>query len=181
MVDRIELRTERLLLRPFALTDIHDVLAYAADEEWGRYLPVPRPYTRRDAEEFVAQAVLAVWEREPQFAVVMNARVVGGIALRVDSSNQLGELGYSIARKHWGNGLTPEVARAVIDWGFRAFDLAKVYARADVRNRRSWRVMEKLGMQREALLRAHRLERGERTDEVWYALLRQEWEAQAGL
>ena len=84
MVEPVALRTERLLLRPFALTDVDDVLAYAADEEWGRYLPVARPYTRRDAEEFVAQAVLALWEKEPQFAVVMNARVVGGCRPRLD-------------------------------------------------------------------------------------------------
>jgi len=106
---------------------------------------------------------------------------VGGINLSVDLGNQLGELGYSLAREHWGRGLTPEAARAVMDWGFRVFDLEKVYARADARNVRSWRVMEQLGMQREALLRAHRLEQGERTDEVWYGLRRGEWEAQAGL
>lgn len=102
---------------------------------------------------------------------------MGGINLSVDLGNQLGELGYSLAREHWGRGLTPEAARAVMDWGFRVFDLEKVYARADARNVRSWRVMEQLGMQREALLRAHRLEQGERTDEVWYGLLRREWEA----
>jgi len=177
MVKPIELHTERLLLRPFLLTDVDDVLGYASNEEWGRYLPVPQPYTRRHAEEFVARAIEDWQGAIPTFATVLNGRVVGGINLRVDSDNLLGELGYSLAREYWGHGLTPEAARVVIDWGFRVFDLAKVYARADARNVRSWRVMEKLGMQREALLRAHRLEQGERTDEVWYGLLRGEWEA----
>ena len=49
---RVELKTERLLLRPFTLEDVGDVLAYADDEDWARFLPiVPLPYTRSDAEE----------------------------------------------------------------------------------------------------------------------------------
>ena len=48
----------------------------------------------------------------------------------------------------------PEAAGAVIDWGFGERALAKISARADLRNRRSWRVMEKLGMTREGVLEA---------------------------
>ena len=48
-------------------------------------------------------------------------------------------------------------------------------ARADARNARSIRVMEKLGMKREGLLRNDRLCRGELIDEVVYGLLRSEW------
>jgi RimJ/RimL family protein N-acetyltransferase len=62
-----------------------------------------------------------------------------------------------------------------IAWAFRTQQLAKVWATADARNVASWRVMEKLGMQREAYLRSHRLLRGERVDVVQYGLLRREW------
>ena len=48
----------------------------------------------------------------------------------------------------------PEAGRAVMDWGFERYGLHKVWAQADLRNRRSWRVMEKLGMTREGVLRA---------------------------
>ena len=45
-----ELNTERLLLRPFRLDDVDDVLAYASNPEWARFLPpVPLDYTRRHA------------------------------------------------------------------------------------------------------------------------------------
>ena len=43
------IRTKRLSLRPFAFTDVNDVLAYASDPEWSRFLPVPDPYTLKDA------------------------------------------------------------------------------------------------------------------------------------
>ncbi len=180
-IEPTELRTERLLLRPFRFDDLDDVVAYATDEEWSHYLfGIPQPYTRRSGEEFVAKAVLTEWEREPMLAIVLNGKVIGGVTLRVEREHRLAELGYSIGLEHWGKGLAVEAARALIGWAFPAYDLQKIYARADAHNRRSWRVMEKLGMTREGLLRSHRLVRGERDDEVIYGLLRPEWEAQAG-
>ena len=49
--ERVELKTERLLLRPFRLEDVEDVRKYARDPDWARSLPstVPQPYTRKDA------------------------------------------------------------------------------------------------------------------------------------
>ncbi len=179
-IEPTELRTERLLLRPFQPEDVDDVLAYANDEEWSRYLftAVPFPYSRRDAEEFIAGRVLARWDRTPTFAIVLDGTVVGGINLGVDASNHVAEIGYSIARQHWSKGLVTEAARAVIDCGFQTFELAKLVARADERNVGSWRVMEKLGMKREDVLRSQGLARdGTRRDEVHYGLLREEWEA----
>jgi len=73
----------------------------------------------------------------------------------------------------------PEAAKAVIQWGFGERGLAKIWAKADPRNRRSWRVMEKLGMTREGLLRGHLKVRGERVDDVYYGILREEWESQS--
>jgi RimJ/RimL family protein N-acetyltransferase len=59
-------------------------------------------------------------------------------------------------------------------WAFEAFALGRVYARCDAENVASWRVMEKLGIRREAHLRAHRLLRGQRRDEFFYGTLRDE-------
>ena len=81
--------------------------------------------------------------------------------------HETAELGF------WGQGLVPEAARAVVEWGFKERALAKVFARADARNTNSQRVMEKLGMTREGLLRSHVKGRGERID-VYYGVLRDE-------
>ena len=173
---RIEIKTERLLLRSYRLEDVDDVFAYARDPEWSRYLerlPYPEPYIREHAEKFVARRVLAAWDEDPAWAMVLDGRVVGGLGLRIDRST--GELHYGIAREQWGKGLVVEAARAVVDWGFRERGLAKICSRADIRNRGSWRVMEKLGMTREGLFRRHLELRGERIDCVYYGLLREEW------
>jgi len=104
--------------------------------------------------------------------------VIGGINIRFDFAHRVGELGYSIARTYWGRGLATEAARAAMDAAFAAYaDLNRMRAVADARNVASLRVMEKLGMVREGVLRQNRLVRGEFMNEVWYGVLRTEWEA----
>ena len=174
--ERVDLETERLLLRPFDFGDVEDVLDYASEPELSRYLPLPQPYTRGDAVEFISRAVLDGWSTRPTFAIVFESHVVGGINLRVDERHRTAELGYALARPQWGKGLTPEAARAVVDWGFERYALCKVYAVADLRNRQSWHVMEKLGMSREGVPRSNMQSRDERVDEVCYGILREEWE-----
>ena len=174
--ERVELKTERLLLRPLELGDVDDVLAYASDPEVGRYLPVPQPYTRDDAVEYVARMILDDWSTEPTFAIVWARHVIGSISLHVKVRHETAELGYALARQAWGRGIVPEAARAVIDWGFERYALHKVFARSDVRNRQSWRVMEKLGMTREGVLQGHRKARDEHVDDIYYGVLREEWD-----
>ena len=171
----IHLHTERLLLRPISLDDFQQILTYSQDEEWGRWTPDPKPYTHRFGEEFVARKVLAPWETEPRFSVLLDGQVVGGVGLQIDTLNMVGELAYSLAREHWGKGLIPESARTIIDWGVRDLGLEKIFARTDLRNTPSLRVMEKLGMKKEAHLRQHILVEGVRQDEIHYGLLREEW------
>ena len=175
----IKLKTQRLLLRPFKLSDASDVYEYAKDPDWAQFLPLPSPYTYRDAEEFVARSFLEDWDAHPHFAITLCGTVVGSINLRVDSLNNAAEIGYAIGRDHWGKGITAEAASAALDWAFSEFDLARICARADLKNRQSWRVMEKLGMQREGVTRssvASARDPDTREDTVTYSVLRAEWE-----
>ena len=179
MAEPTELRTERLLLRPWSLDDAEDMLAYSQDEEMARYIPgVSQPFTRSDAEQFVAQRILKSWDTSPQFAIVLSSNVIGGIGLDIDVDNAIWDLAYGIAMAHWGKGLTTEAAQAVTDWGFKEYGLEKVLAIADLRNKGLWRVMEKLGLTREGVLRSVTQARdGSRSDKVYYGVLRSEWEA----
>ena len=173
------LETTRLRLRPFRLRDVDDVLVYATDPEWARYLPVPQPYTRADAEQFIAGQVLLDREAHPAWAIVHAGGVIGGINLRFHFDHHVGEMGYSIARSYWERGLATEAARTVMEAAFAAYpSLHRIRAMADARNIGSLRVMEKLGMVREGVLRQNRLVRREFIDEVWCGVLRAEWEAQ---
>ena len=173
------IKTERLLLRPFQLGDIDDVYAYAQDPEWSRYLRLlPRPYGREDAERFVASQLLRDRATHPSWAITRADAVIGGVNLRFDFEHRSVEMGYSVARRHWGNGVCTEAARAVIDAAFSVHtDLNRACARADSANVASQRVMEKVGMSKEGVLRLSRVERGEAFDEAWFSILRSEWKA----
>ena len=178
MTKPTELKTERLLLRPFSLSDIDDVLSYASDDEWAAFRL--RPYDRRAAERMVARALLTSWDKEAEFAIVLDGRVIGRFSLTVDHKHQTAELGYEIARDMWGRGLAAEASVAVCEWGFREYGLARIDAWADSRNKRSVRVMEKLGMIYEGRHRSYEVGRGRRVDGVSYAVLRDEWSERRG-
>lgn len=172
MTTRTELRTERLLLRPFHAEDAADARAYRDDPEFARFLPhIPQPFTARDAEAFVAQNMTEPWATSPTFAVVLDGRVVGTVNFEVDAPARTAMLGYAIGRAWWGRGIATEAARAALAWAVEAHGLVRVWASADARNVGSRRVLEKLGMREEACRSAGEVGRdGEPTDSVVYGL-----------
>lgn len=85
------------------------------------------------------------------------------------------ELGYGLAQDWWGQGLMTEANRAVIDFGFRTLELNRIEAAVLEGNTRSLRVLEKLGFQREGLLREHHIVAGEPRDFWMLSVLRREW------
>ena len=147
-----ELRTERLLLRPFQAGDVADALAYRNDEQFARFLHhVPQPFTSAHAEAFVALNMSEPWDRSPVFAVVLDGRLIGTVNLEVDVAARTAMLGYAIGRAWWGQGLAVEAARAAMEWGIASFGLRRIWAATDLPHVRSQRVMEKLGLRRESV------------------------------
>src|SRR6266498_526123 len=170
MAARIELRTERLVLRPFQMSDVADALAYRDDAEFARFLShIPQPFTRHDAEAFVRLNISVQWDQSPTFAVVLDGKVIGTVNLEVTPESRTAMVGYAIGRAWWGQGIATEAVRAAMAWGIEAFGLARIWASTDVRHVKSQRVLEKLGMKCESLQVAHHMGRnGELIDEVTY-------------
>jgi [ribosomal protein S5]-alanine N-acetyltransferase len=169
--------TERLVLRPWTFADLDDVLAMATDPEWGRYLPLPNPYLRADGARFIAAQILLDPNQHHTWAVEHEGCVRGGINVRLYEMGRIGEIGYSIARPLWGRGLGTEAVRQVVATVFKQLTrLQRLRAMADARNVASIRVLEKSGFAREGVLRANRFHRDEPVDEVWFGLLRAEWQ-----
>src|SRR5262245_21242709 len=133
MTARTELHTERLLLRPFQADDVLDALAYRNDQDFARFLShLPQPFTRRDAEAFVAVNMSEPWERFPTFAVVLDGKVMGTVNFEVKTRTAM--LGYAIGRAWWGHGIATEAARAATEWAIEAFGLTRVCASTDIRH-----------------------------------------------
>ena len=171
------IKTGRLVLRPFALDDVDDVLGYAGDPQWARYLAfIPQPFARPQAERFVAERIVRDWNRYPAWAIMRGGGVIGGLGLQLEANDRSATINYGLARTHWGQGLTTEAAQAVVDVAFHIWPLLnRIESFTDARNTASLRVMAKLGMQREATLRQSRLRRGELVDWAGCGLLRRDW------
>jgi [ribosomal protein S5]-alanine N-acetyltransferase len=175
-VQPTEIRTARLLLRPPTLEDADAYFEIARDPEYaffGSRQSVDRDSTRQG----LARIIAVPWGQRPEFAITLDGQVIGRVMLDVDRPNRTASLGYGIGRAWWGRGLATEAAKAAVDYAFQGLGVDKVWARADPRNVASVKVLEKLGMQREGLLRSHLLYRGERVDRVYYGLLRDEWQS----
>jgi RimJ/RimL family protein N-acetyltransferase len=176
----LPIRTERLVLRDFRAEDFDEVHAYASDPDVVRFMPWG-PNTEDDTRKFLKRVVAEAAARpraEHELAIELSAegRLVGSIALHpADLPNFTMMMGYCLRRDLWGRGLVSEAARALLDAGFGQLGLHRVFATCDARNTGSWRVMEKLGMRREGLLRKDRQIRGEWRDTFVYAVLAEEW------
>jgi [ribosomal protein S5]-alanine N-acetyltransferase len=173
-----EIHTDRLTLRPWRLDDAEDVLAYATDPEWARYLPpVPQPYEPHHAVEFLTAQIAADRAVNPIWAIEFEGHAIGGTNLRLETTTARAETGYSISPAHSGKGFATAVCRAVIDHGFSHLPLNRIQAHHLAGNLASGRVMEKSGMTFEATLRHFIVHRGQPTDVLIYSILREEWES----
>ena len=104
-----------------------------------------------------------------------SGELVGHVTLTVDAANRQGEIGFIFHPDHQGHGYATEAARALIDYAFEHYDLHRICGRLEPRNVASARVLEKLGMRREALLIENEWVKGEWQSEAIYALLAREW------
>jgi RimJ/RimL family protein N-acetyltransferase len=151
------IQTERLLLRKPRIEDAPAIFeGYAQDPEVTRYLTWKPHKNIRESEEFL-HACGQLWRAEKDFAYAITLKgddkLIGMFALH--PMNLKIEVGYALARPHWGKGYTTEILRAMIEWVLGQPDIFRVQAFCDVDNIGSARVMEKAGMEREGLLRRY--------------------------
>lgn len=177
------IQTPRLILRPFGPADLDDLYAYQSRPDVARYL-------RWDARDR-AQARMALAEqcRETRlaaegdwltFAVVWReaGRVIGETGLKlVSDQHRQGETGFVFNPDYQGRGLATEAAEAMLALAFDGIGWHRVTGSCDARNQPSARLMERLGMRREAHFIQNALVKGEWTDELVYAILSREWRA----
>ena len=179
------IQTDRLLLRPFEESDAEALHAYQSLPEIARY----QYWEPRSLEEI--RAKLAEWtgmrrlngEGTLAFAVLTreDGKLIGDASLRVtDVAARQGTIGFSLSPGSQGRGYATETARALLERGFGDLHLHRIFACCDTRNTASWKVMERLGMRREAHFREHALFKGGWDEEYYYAILEDEWRQQQG-
>jgi RimJ/RimL family protein N-acetyltransferase len=149
------LKTDRLRLRKAKLADADAIFRqYAQDPEVTKYVSWRAHENIEETREYMRMCMLA-WDVGKAFHWVIECgedkQLMGMIIARVDAGKW--EMGYVLARKHWGKGYMTEALRGLIAWALKQKEIYRIWAVCDVDNGASARVMEKIGMQREGVLR----------------------------
>jgi [ribosomal protein S5]-alanine N-acetyltransferase len=152
-----QIETQRLVLRKPRLDDARSIFeGWAQDSEVTRYLTW-RPHERIEQTQVFVQGCIRAWEDETRFPYVITLKATGAVVGMIDpriEGPKIG-IGYVAAHPHWGKGYVTEATRFIIHWAFQQPSIYRVYATTDVENIASRRVLEKVGMQCEGILRKY--------------------------
>lgn len=161
-------------LRPWQLEDVDSLAEHANNFKIANNLTnkFPHPYTHENAEDFIRMTML----HEPRqiLAIEVGGKAVGSIGLHPldDIFIRNIEIGYWIGETYWGKGIVSNAVRQMTAYGFRNFEVERIFARAFGSNVASQRVLEKAGFLLEAKFKQTIYKNGRYEDELVYAIRR---------
>ena len=181
------IETERLVLRAFEPEDLDAVHAMRSDPRVTRYLYWD-VHTREESRAALEQRIgfRGILKEGDVLAVAWVERtsgeIVGDLILRcLSTEHSVGELGFVVLPDHQGHGYATEASRAMLSVAFDEIGFHRVVGHLDARNVASARVLEKLGMRREAHFVENEWVKGEWQSDLVYAILDREWRAPGAL
>ena len=151
------IETQRLVMRPFQASDSDLIYRVYSDEEILRYTPFDQ--MDETQAELHLQKVMNDWTAEPrlsyEFAVCLreNQAKIGRSHILIDPETDTGMIGMLLIQEYWGMHYATEIAEGLICCCFKDLHLHRVNAVCNPENTASWRMLEKCGLRREALLR----------------------------
>lgn len=177
--------TERLRLRPYGPGDFEALFAMQSRDDVARWLywdPRTESEVRTSLDQKIAGTVIEA-EGDGAFLAVIRkdtGDLIGDMVLSlVSEPHRSGEIGYTVHPDHGGQGFATEAGRVLLRLAFEDLRLHRVVGRTEARNVASARVLEKLGMRREAHLVENEWVKGEWQSELAFAILEQEWRGRA--
>jgi ribosomal-protein-alanine N-acetyltransferase len=164
--------TENFSLREWLVTDIPSLARHANNYMISKYMMdvFPHPYSEKDAGNFIAFATKDKPARF--FAIVAEGEACGGIGLhpQTDVYRMNMEMGYWLSENLWKKGIATAAVKQMVAYGFKNFDIDRIFARPFGNNPASRRVLEKAGFTLEAKFEKTLIKNGERLDELIFAV-----------
>jgi len=146
----MDLRTQRLLLRPLSPEDEEALFRLWNDPQVRRYLWDDQPVAREVVREQLALSQQDFRERGfglfGLFPAGQPGALIGFCGLRRIDGGEDVEVLYGLLPGFWKQGLATEAAQAVLRFGFEQVGLEQIFAGADLDNAASLRCMQRLGM-----------------------------------
>ena len=175
---RLPIALRDLTLRRLRRTDAADVLAYRSDPSVSRQ-QYWEPFNAEQVALLIANQahILPGMYGAPLIlAAEYEGKVVGDFALTINiPEHAQGEVGFSFHQGYTGRGLATRGLAAVLGFGFIQLGLHRVTAGTFTENERAWRLMERVGMRREAHFIHDGFIRGRWVDVYGYGMLADEW------
>jgi len=166
-------------LRPLERSDAAPITGWINDPEVTGTLQTYRPMTLEAEEEFIATNTRS--EHAVVLGIVVKAsdQLIGVTGLEgIDFKNGHAQFGLFIGEKgEWGKGYASETTELMVAHAFDTLNLNRVWLHVYENNDRAIRAYEKVGFQREGVLRQETYRQGRYWDTVVMAILRQEWRA----
>jgi RimJ/RimL family protein N-acetyltransferase len=133
-----------VILRRWLPRDASSVAEACDDAEIARWLPLPSPYTVRDAERYLA-LTSQWWEAGEAYAVAIanDQMVLGAISLGLGGDRP--SIGYWLRREARGRGIATRAVKAFAQWAASTFKLSEVWIFVQPANAASRRVAERAG------------------------------------
>ena len=151
------LRTKSLILRKMKLSDAQDIFEYASDKEMCRTTNWSAHTSIKDSVTYLKSMLKRYsYNQASEWCITLKktGKVIGTCGfVGWIPKHHTAEIGYSLARRFWNQGLTTEAIRKVIEYGFRKIKLNRIEARCQLDNLASERVMQKVGMKFEGIQR----------------------------
>ncbi len=175
------LQTQRLQMRAFTPSDAFALVGIANDRAIAdTTISVPHPYTLDYAQTWITQCNQE-WEegQSAPFALELKdeKKVIGMNALRhIDREHAQAELACWVSKNWWGQGFATEAGEAMIRFGFETLNLNRIYAFYMARNPASGKVLTRIGLKQEGILRQRVRKWGIFEDVVALAILKEDWE-----
>ena len=174
------LRTPRLTLRAVRMSDAPDMYAYSRDPEVARHVLWDAHASIHQTRGYIRYLLRQYRSGAPAtFAIELTAerKVIGTIGLMwVQKENRSAEVGYSLGRPYWNQGLMTEALNTLLRFCFDTLRLNRVEAQHETDNPASGAVMRHVGMQYEGRLRQRVYNKGRFVDVDLYAILRSDFE-----
>ena len=178
------IESPRLRLVPVAPGHLPDLQRVNGDDEVTRFLPFASWRTREDGPSWLARMqALAAAGTGRQLVLLDRAddRAIGTLLLfRHDAPSARLEIGYALARAHWGRGLMGEAVRAACAHAFDALRQRRIEAEVDPANGASCRLLQRVGFVLEGTLRQRWAAKGRVYDTQLHGLLADDWRRLAG-
>ena len=180
--DGLPMVVDELTLRRVEYGDGADLFEIYSNPDVARY-QFFEPWTPEQIEELVfSQSEVFAGDPGVPFVLVAVLRsdnkVIGDSQITINSvEDQQGEIGFTFNPEFSGRGFATKTVNAALGYGFTRLNLHRIMAAVDVRNEPSWRLLERVGMRREAHFVHDNLVDGQWIDDYVYAMLEDEWHA----